>query len=338
MLPPPRGGPGAPRALSGSFNHHHHSSHHQPRRRHARGQRRREVSYRRRATPEGAPASGESAAGDGGWGGWWTKAQDVAKQATKASRGWASQTQDALTTQVNEKVKLLTPSMEVAVDHFGPTARQISKLLKPVTEPIKKQWMTYKPETRRMIKGGGIGAFVGNLILGWPARSERKALQKKVRRMEMERTKMLVDDFSLEREVLTLNAENRRLEKRVLRAEMALNAIKRRLSEYAVTPKDDAHFADPQLVHALPGAPWANSLIDAVANGGTEPKESAPPATMNNSVSTKQRLDSVKAKAKNAVDSGNGSSWSRRDDAWALAATIASEEAGSDGGERPTAL
>ena len=119
----------------------------------------------------------------------------MAKQATKASRGWASQTQDALTTQVNEKVKLLTPTMEVAVDHFGPTARQISKLLKPVTEPIKKQWMTYKPETRRMIKGGGIGAFVGNLILGWPARSERKALQKKVRRMEMERTKMLVDDF-----------------------------------------------------------------------------------------------------------------------------------------------
>jgi len=258
------------------------------------------------------------------------KALEVTKKATETSRGWASSTQDALTTQVNEKVKLLTPSMEVAVDHFGPTARQISGLLKPAIEPVKKQWLTLKAETRRMIKGGGIGAILGNLILGWPARSERKSLQLKVARMEHERTKMLVEDFSLEREVLTLNAENRRLEKRVLRAEMALNAIKRRLSEYVVTPKDDAHFADPQLVSVLPGAPWANSLIDTVANGGVEPSEMSPKSTVNNAVSSK-RAESAKAKAR-------GSNWSRRDDAWALAATIASEEAGSDGGERPTAL
>ena len=86
---------------------------------------------------------------------------------------------------------------------------------------------------------------------------------------------MLVDDFSLEREVLSLNAENRRLEKRTLRAEMALNAIKRRLGEYVVQPSTDTKFADPNLQGVMPGAPWANDLLDAVgarvdgtANGG----------------------------------------------------------------------
>ena len=64
---------------------------------------------------------------------------------------------------------------DVAVDHFGPTARQINNLLKPITTPIRNEWMNLKPETRRVLKGGFFGAFFGNLILGWPARATASA-------------------------------------------------------------------------------------------------------------------------------------------------------------------
>jgi hypothetical protein len=134
---------------------------------------------------------------------------------------------------------------------------------------------------------------------------------------------MLVDDFSLEREVLSLNAENRRLEKRTLRAEMALNAIKRRLGEYVVAPKDETHFADPNLSGVMPGAPWANDLLDAV---GSRVESAARPS---------YALD-PKPTAVNSISSGKES----RDEAWAQGFLSASAEASSDGndGGRPTAL
>ena len=92
----------------------------------------------------------------------------------------------------------------------------------------------------KSVEGWVFGAFFGNLILGWPARADA-AFETQGGANALERTKMLVDDFSLEREVLSLNAENRRLEKRTLRAEMALNAIKRRLGEYVVQPSTDTN-------------------------------------------------------------------------------------------------
>ena len=261
--------------------------------------------------------------GGGGVGSLWDKAAELTKKASASATSLASSTQDVVTKQLDEKAKLIQPSMNVAVDHFGPTARQINNLLKPITAPIRNEWMNLKPETRRVLKGGFFGAFFGNLILGWPARADRKRLRRKVEQMHLERTKMRVDDFSLEREVLSLNAENRRLEKRTLRAEMAVNAIKRRLGEYVVQPSTDTKFADPNLQGVMPGAPWANDLLDAVgarvdgtANGG----DANPTAV-------------------NAVSNCGGDSkdaWSRRDEAWAHAFTLASEEASSDGGERPT--
>ena len=202
--------------------------------------------------------------GDGGFGGLWDKAKALTKNVTEKGGEWATTTQNAVTKQVNEKVKLMQPQMEVAVDYFGPTTRQLKELTKPLVEPVRKEWMNLKPETRRVMKGGFWGALFGNIVLGWPARAERKQLRRKIEAMQLERTKMLVDDFSLEREVLALNAENRRLEKRTLRAEMALNAIKRRLGEYVVAPKDESNYSDPNLSGILPGAPWANDLLDSV--------------------------------------------------------------------------
>jgi len=270
-------------------------------------------------------ASGKSSGG-GGWANFMNKASELTKKATAVTGTWATQTQNAVTSQVNEKVKLIQPSMNVAVDHFGPTARQINNLLKPVTEPIRKEWLNLKPETRRVLKGGFFGSIFGNVVLGWPARADRKRLLKKVEQMQMERTKMLVDDFSLEREVLALNAENRRLEKRTLRAEMALNAIKRRLSEYVVQPKDDQQFADPNLSTVMPGAPWANGLLDAIGDrvetNGSAATPTEPQATAINAIPTRT----------------NKGGWSRTDEAWAHGLSIASEEASSDGGERPTSL
>ena len=220
-----------------------------------------------------SPASASSPAGDGaklaggsggGLGNLWERAQAFTKKASEKGAEWATQTQNDLTTKVNEKVKLMQPQMEVAVDYFGPTTRQLKELVKPVTEPLRKEWMNMAVDTRRMVTGAFWGSILGNFILGWSARGERNRLRKKVEEMQLERTKMLVDDFSLEREVLALNAENRRLEKRTLRAEMALNAIKRRLGEYVVQPKDESVYADPNLSGVLPGAPWANDLLDAV--------------------------------------------------------------------------
>ena len=276
------------------------------------------------ATGGTTDGAGASRGGGGGFGSLWDKATELTKKASASATSWAATTQDAVTKQVNEKAKLIQPSMNVAVDHFGPTARQINNLLKPITTPIRNEWMNLKPETRRVLKGGVFGAFFGNLILGWPARADRKRLRRKVEQMHLERTKMLVDDFSLEREVLALNAENRRLEKRTLRAEMALNAIKRRLGEYVVQPsKDDTHFADPNLQGVMPGAPWANDLLDAVG------------ARMDGASSGGDaNLTAVNALSNRGGDSKDG--WSRRDEAWAHAFTLASEEASSDGGERPT--
>lgn len=220
-----------------------------------------------------SPASASSPAGDGaklaggsggGLGNLWERAQAFTKKASEKGAEWATQTQNDLTTKVNEKVKLMQPQMEVAVDYFGPTTRQLKELVKPLTEPLRKEWMNMAVDTRRMVTGAFWGSILGNFILGWPARGERNRLRKKVEEMQLERTKMLVDDFSLEREVLALNAENRRLEKRTLRAEMALNAIKRRLGEYVVQPKDESVYADPNLSGVLPGAPWASDLLDAV--------------------------------------------------------------------------
>jgi len=133
----------------------------------------------------------------GGWGKWFDKASELTRRATATTATWAQSTQNVVTKEMNEKAKLIQPSMNVAVDHFGPTARQINNLLKPVTEPIRKEWMNLKPETRRVMKGGFFGAFFGNLVLGWPARADRKRLRAKVEQMHLERAKMLVDDFSL---------------------------------------------------------------------------------------------------------------------------------------------
>jgi hypothetical protein len=272
-------------------------------------------------------ASTSASGGDGkgvGWGKWFDKASELTRRATATTATWAQSTQNVVTKEMNEKAKLIQPSMNVAVDHFGPTARQINNLLKPVTEPIRKEWMNLKPETRRVMKGGFFGAFFGNLVLGWPARADRKRLRAKVEQMHLERAKMLVDDFSLEREVLSLNAENRRLEKRTLRAEMALNAIKRRLGEYVVAPKDETHFADPNLSGVMPGAPWANDLLDAV---GSRVESARPSYT-----------SEPKPTAVNSISSGKDG-WSR-DEAWAQGFLSASAEASSDGvdGGRPTAL
>ena len=105
---------------------------------------------------------------------------------------------------------------------------------------------------------------------------------------------------------------------------MALNAIKRRLGEYVVAPKDETHFADPNLSGVMPGAPWANDLLDAVGSR----MESARPS----------HASEPKPTAVNSISSGKDG-WSR-DEAWAQGFLSASAEASSDGvdGGRPTAL
>ena len=129
--------------------------------------------------------------------------------------------------------KQFKPQMEVAVDVVGPTWDRAVEIAKPVTGPLRDAWLGLSPQTRAFVKPAA-RAMMAHVILGFPSRRYARKLERKITEMEKERVQLMVDDFSLEKEVLTLSAENRRLEKRVLRSEMAALHDSKTVAEFSL--------------------------------------------------------------------------------------------------------
>ena len=90
-------------------------------------------------------------------------------------------------------------TIDLAVDHFGPTATAtINNLLKPITTPIRNEWMNLVAgDEKTVLKGGFFGAFSGISLGMAGSRGPQASTRHKVEQMPPRATsRSLVDDFS----------------------------------------------------------------------------------------------------------------------------------------------